>query len=54
MSSVRSVRAVGVGAAVGGLLTALSRDPVPHLHSDARLRAPPDRTTQLLHSFFWR
>lgn len=44
----RSVGAVGVGAAVRGVLAALPSHPVPHLHSDAGLGAPPDGTPELL------
>lgn len=44
----RSVRAVGVGAAVRGVLAALPSHSVPHLHSDAGLGAPPDGTPKLL------
>lgn len=44
----RSVGAVGVGAAVGGVLAALPRHPAPHLHGDAGLRAPPDGAAELL------
>lgn len=44
----RSVGAVGVGAAVGGVLAALPCHPVPHLHRDAGLRAPSDGAAKLL------
>lgn len=44
----RPIRAVAVGAPVGGLPAALARDPTAHLHRDAGLRAPPDVAAQLL------
>lgn len=44
----RPIRAVAVGAPVGGLPAALARDAAPHLHRDARLGAPPDVAAQLL------
>lgn len=44
----RAVGAVAVGASVGGLPAALARDPAPHLHRNARLRAPADVAAQLL------
>lgn len=45
---LRSIRTVGVGAAVSRVLAALPCYSVPHLHSDASLRAPPDRAPKLL------
>lgn len=50
----RSVGAVGVGAAVGGVLAALPCHPVPHLHGDAGLRAPPDGAAELLRPAVWK
>lgn len=44
----RALGAVAVGAPIGGLPAALARDPTPHLHGDACLRAPPDVAAQLL------
>lgn len=44
----RSIGAVRVGAAVGRVLAALPRHPVPHLHGDAGLCAPPDGAAELL------
>lgn len=44
----RALGAVAVGAPIGRLPAALARDPAPHLHGDASLRAPPDVAAQLL------
>lgn len=49
----RALGAVAVGAPIRGLPAALACDPTPHLHSDARLRAPSDGAAQLLGSPFW-
>ena len=46
----RSIRTVGVGAAIGGVLAALPCHSIPHLHCDARLRAPSDGAAELLRS----
>lgn len=45
---LRSIRTVWVGAAISRVLAALPCYSVPHLHSDASLRAPPDRAPKLL------
>lgn len=46
--NARAIGAVAVGAPVSGLSAALARDATPHLHGNARLRAPPDVAAQLL------
>lgn len=52
-SHSRPIGAVGVGAAVGGVLAALPRHPTPHLHRDACLGAPPDGAAELLGAAVW-
>lgn len=49
----RALGAVAVGAPIGGLPAALARDPAPHLHRNASLRAPADVAAQLLSGPFW-